>query len=139
MAADVMPTKLLRHIKPYYTSTKVNVKASGGDSLSFEIRPGVQQECSLSSTLFNYIIGWILSQVLHGYPGIKVEPTPKRPISPMPTKSRSTGRCKACSKLVGMRIYASKTKVMLALTAGDQRQAILLDCEPMEDVGLKIL
>ncbi len=35
---------------------------------------------------------------------------------------------------VGMRIYASKTKVMLALTPGDQRQAILLDCEPMEDV-----
>ncbi len=35
---------------------------------------------------------------------------------------------------VGMRIKASKTKVMSALIPGEQRQTVLLDCEPLEDV-----
>ncbi len=35
---------------------------------------------------------------------------------------------------VGMRINASKTKVMSALIPGEQRQAVLLDGEPLEDV-----
>ncbi len=41
---------------------------------------------------------------------------------------------------VGMRINASKTKVMSALIPGEQRQAVLLDGEPLEDVeGFKYL
>ncbi len=36
---------------------------------------------------------------------------------------------------VGMRINASKTKVMSALIPGEQRQATLLDAEPLEDVN----
>ncbi len=35
---------------------------------------------------------------------------------------------------VGMRINASKTKVMSALILGEQRQAVLRDGEPLEDV-----
>ncbi len=35
---------------------------------------------------------------------------------------------------VGMRINASKTKVMSALISGEQRQAVLLDGELLEDV-----
>ncbi len=35
---------------------------------------------------------------------------------------------------VGMRINASKTKVMSALIPGEQRQAVRLDDEPLEDV-----
>ncbi len=35
---------------------------------------------------------------------------------------------------VGMGITASKTKVMSALIPGEQRQAVLLDGEPLEDV-----
>ncbi len=34
---------------------------------------------------------------------------------------------------VGMRINASKTKAMPALIPGEQRQAVLLDGEPLED------
>ncbi len=34
---------------------------------------------------------------------------------------------------VGMRINASKAKVMSALIPGEQRQAVLLDGEPLED------
>ncbi len=36
--------------------------------------------------------------------------------------------------VVDMRINASKTKVMSALIPGEQRQAVLLDGEPLEDV-----
>ncbi len=35
---------------------------------------------------------------------------------------------------VGMRINTSKTEVMSALIPGEQRQAVLLDGEPLEDV-----
>ncbi len=35
---------------------------------------------------------------------------------------------------VGMRINASKTKMMPARIPGEQRQAVLLDDEPLEDV-----
>ncbi len=36
------------------------------------------------------------------------------------------------AKAVGIRINASKTKVMSAFIAGEQRQAVLLDDEPVE-------
>ncbi len=34
---------------------------------------------------------------------------------------------------VGMHIYASKTKMMSALIPGEQRQAVLLDGQPLDD------
>ncbi len=46
MAADGMPFKLML-IKAYYTSTKMKFRASGDDSMPFEIYPGVRQECAL--------------------------------------------------------------------------------------------
>ncbi len=42
MAADRMPPKLLRLIKAYYSSTKMKVRASGSDSIPFEIRSSVR-------------------------------------------------------------------------------------------------
>ncbi len=42
MAADGMPPKLLRLIKAYYSSTKMKVRASGSDSIPFEIRSSVR-------------------------------------------------------------------------------------------------
>ncbi len=35
---------------------------------------------------------------------------------------------------VGMRINASKTKVMSAIISDEEREAVLLDGEPLEDV-----
>ncbi len=72
MAVDGVPPKLLRLIKAYYSSTKMKVRASGSDSMPFEIRSGVRQGCALSPTLFNYIIDWILRQALQDYPGVQV-------------------------------------------------------------------
>ncbi len=67
-----MPPKLLKVIKVNYVSIKMKARASGVDSLPFEIRFGVRQECALSPTLFNYIIYWILNQALQEYPGVQV-------------------------------------------------------------------
>ncbi len=70
MSADGIPTKLSRLIKPYYASTKMKVRASGNDSMPFEILSGVR--CALFPTLFNYIMDWILGQALKGYLGVQV-------------------------------------------------------------------
>ncbi len=75
MAADGIPPKLLRLIKAYYSSTKMKARASGSDSMPFEVRSGVRQGCALSPTLFTYIIDWILGQALQDYPGIQVGAT----------------------------------------------------------------
>ncbi len=55
LAADGMPPTLLRLTKAYYSSTKMKVRASGSDSMPFEIRSGVRQGCALSPSLFKYI------------------------------------------------------------------------------------
>ncbi len=47
-------------------------RASGSDSMPFEILSGVRQECALSPILFNYIIDLILGQALQDYPGVQV-------------------------------------------------------------------
>ncbi len=72
LAVEGMPPKLLRLIEAYYSSTKMKIRASGSDSMPFEIRSGVRQGCGLSPTLFNYIIDWILGQALQDYPGVQV-------------------------------------------------------------------
>ncbi len=40
--------------------------------MPFEIRSGVRQGCALSPALFNYIIDWILGQVMQDYPGVQI-------------------------------------------------------------------
>ncbi len=40
--------------------------------MPFEIRSGVRQGCAISTSLFNYIIDWILGQALQNYPGVQV-------------------------------------------------------------------
>ncbi len=72
MAANGMPLKLLRLVKAYYLSTKMKVRASGSDSMPFGVPSGVRQWCSLSPTLINNIIDWILRQALQDYPGVQV-------------------------------------------------------------------
>ncbi len=69
-----MPAKLSRMIRPYYASTKAKDRASGGDSLTFEVRYAVRQGFTLSHTLINYIINWVLGQALQGYPAVQDGP-----------------------------------------------------------------
>ncbi len=97
-------------------------------------------------TLFNYIIDWILRQALQDYPGVQVGANVhvsdlayaddivilSSSYSEMQSLFEVVNRHAA---LVGMRINASKTKVMSALIPDDQRKAVLLNGEPLEDVG----
>ncbi len=71
----------------------------------FDIRSGVRQSCAPSPTLFNYII----DQALQDYPDYKIE---------MQGLLEAVNRHAAA---VGMRINASRTKVMSALIPGEQR------------------
>ncbi len=94
--------------------------------MPFEIRSGVRQGCALSPTLFNYIIDWILGQAPQDYPGVQVGATVHVPdlayaddIVILSSSSSSyikmQGLLDAVNRhtaAVGMRINASKTKVM---------------------------
>ncbi len=100
----------------------MKVRASGSDSLSFVIRSGVLQGCALSPTLLNYIIN------LKGYTRVQFG-----------TNSHVFDLAYAdftvfSSSSYGMHINASKIKVMSTIIPGGQRQAVLLDGEPLEDV-----
>ncbi len=112
--------------------------------MPFEIRSGVRQGCALSPTLFNYFIHWILRQALQDYPGVPVGANVH--VSDLAYAddivilsscySEMQGLLEAVNRhaaAVGMRINASKTKVMSAHIPGEQRQAVLLDGEPLED------
>ncbi len=106
---------------------------------------GVLNGCGLSPTLFNYIIDWILDQALQDYPEIQVGANAH--VSDLAyadhivilssSYSEMQGLLEAVDRHaaeVGLRINASKTKVMSALIPGEQHQAALLDGEPLEDV-----
>ncbi len=94
--------------------------------MPFEIRSGVRQGCALSPTLFNYIIDWILGQAQKDYPGVQVGATVHVSdfayaddiVILSSSFSEMQGLLDAVIRhatAVGMRINASKTKVMSAL------------------------
>ncbi len=95
--------------------------------------------------LFNYIIDWILDQALQDYPYVQVGANAH--VSDLAYDDdivilrsiyvEMQGLLAAVNRhaaAVGMCINASKTKVMSALIPGEQRQAVLLDGESLEDV-----
>ncbi len=99
----------------------------------------------LSPILFNYIIDWILGQALQNHPGVQVGANVH--VSDLAyaydiviltsSYSEMQGLLDAVNRhatAVGMRINASKTKVMSALIPSVQRQAVLLDGEHLDDV-----
>ncbi len=150
MAADGMPSKLLRQIKVYYASTKMKVRASGSYSMPFEIRSGVRQKCDLSPTLFNYIIECILDQALQDYTGVQVGADVH--VSDLActddivifssSYSEMQGLLEAVNRhaaAVGMCINVLKTKVMSAPIPGEQRQVILFDGEPLDDTLCELI
>ncbi len=147
MAVDGMPPKLSRLIKAYYASTKVKVRASGSDSMPFEIRSGGRKGCALSPTRFSYIIDWILVQSLQDYPWVQVGANIHEfnlayaddivILSSSCSKMQGLLEAVNChAAAVGMRINASKTKVLSALIHGDQR---LEDVDKFKYLGSMIV
>ncbi len=123
----------------------MKIRASGSDSMPFEIRFGVRQGRALSPTLFNYKIDCIIDQALQDYPGVQVRANVHVPdlayaddiVILSSSYSEIQGLFEAINRhtaTVGIRINASKTKVMSALIPGDQHQTVVLDGEPLEDV-----
>ncbi len=112
--------------------------------MPFEVRSGVRQGCALSPTLFNYIMNWILGQVLRDYRGVQVGVNVyvsdlaytddivilSSSYSEMQDMFEAINRHAAA---VDVCINTSKTKVMSASIPVGQRQAVLLDGEPLED------
>ncbi len=83
--------------------------------------------------LFSGSTRWVLGQALQDYPGVHV--------SDLVILSSSYNEMQGLFEAVnrhaaaeGMRINASKTKVMSALIPGEQRQAVVLYGEPLRDV-----
>ncbi len=108
-----------------------------------EIRSGVRQRCALSPTLFNYIIDWILGQALQDFSGVQVGANVHASdlayaddiVIHSSSYSEMQGLLEAVNRhvaAVGLRINASKTKVMPAVIHSEQRQTILLEDEPLE-------
>ncbi len=100
---------------------------------------------ALSPTLINYIIDLILHQDLQDYPevqvGANVHVSDLASADDIVILNSSYSEMKGLletvnrhAAAVGMCINASKTKVMSAHIPGEQRQAVLLDGEPLEDV-----
>ncbi len=110
----------------------MKVRASGRDSMRFEIRSGVRQ--GYAPILSNNIISWILGQALQAYPGVQVGANVH--VSDLAyaddigilssSYSEMQGLLEAVNRhdaVVGMRINISKTKMMSALIPGEQRPA----------------
>ncbi|CAE1153923.1 unnamed protein product [Acanthosepion pharaonis] len=72
MEADGLPAKLLRLSKGYYRSMRARVRAYGEEFETFEVKIDVRQRCTLSPTLFNYTIDYILGKSLRDYAGVAV-------------------------------------------------------------------
>ncbi len=118
--------------------------------MPFEIRSGVRQKCALSPTLCNNMLGWILGQALQDYPGVQVGTNVHAfdlaYADDIVILNSSYGEMQGLlaavnrhADAVGMFINASKTKVWSVLIHGEQRQAVLLDGEPLDDDKFKYL
>ncbi len=119
-------------------------KCGGGEGYLLwltEMRSGVQHGCSMLPVIYNYNINWILCQALQGHPVVQVSTNVHVSHLDIVFLSKSyrgmQGLFKAVSRhgtAVSVHINASKTTAMAALIAGEQREAVLLEGEPLEDV-----
>ncbi len=144
MASDGMAPKLLRLIKAYYSSTKMKVRASGSDSMPFEIRSGVRQRCAISPTLFNYIIDWILFRDLQDYPGVQVGANVH--VSNLAYADAIVILSRSYSETQGLLESVNRQATAVRCTSTPRRprrcqhlslasSAVLLDGDPLEDFG----
>ncbi len=113
-----MPPKLIK------ASTKMKVKVSGSDSVSFEVRQALfSTPTTLPSTLSTRFLAWPC-KITQGFRFGLTSICRRR------CDSEMQGLLEALNHhatVVGISINASKTKVMSAIIPIEQRQAVLLD------------
>lgn len=145
MRRDGFPEKLLNLIKAYYAQTRSKVRCYGEESDFFDICTGVRQGCVLSPILFNYIIDWILEHSLADFAGMRAgldcPVTDLDFADDVATLGESYAdvqhaltQINQTAKLVGMKINASKTKVLSANIPPAERLAVTLNGETVEEV-----
>lgn len=138
------PPKLLNLIKAYYHRTRTRVRCYGQDSSFFNVSSGVRQGCALSPTLFNYAIDWIMEQALPGYLGVVVgrnfhltDLDYADDIAVLGESYRDIqtvlNRIQEKAAAIGMRINASKTKILSAGIPQAERSSVTLNGETLEE------
>ncbi|CAE1253263.1 unnamed protein product [Acanthosepion pharaonis] len=145
MRPDGFPSKLLNLIKAYYAHTRTKVRCYEEESDSFVVRTGVRQGCVLSLILFNYIIDWILENSIVGLAGVRVCHDCSIPdldyaddvaiLSKFNAEvQHALDEVSRMAKMVGMKINASKTKILSANYPLPDRVAVTLYGEAAEEV-----
>ncbi len=93
--------------------------------------------CALSSTLFNYIIGWFLGQAFKGYPGFQVgtnvHASALSYADGIVLLNNNYREMQDLLESVNRHAAVSRRKLMPTLNPHEERQAVLLDGEPLED------
>ncbi|VDN55719.1 unnamed protein product [Dracunculus medinensis] len=69
-----VPEKIIRLIKAFYERTSAQVCIYGELTDSFEIRTDVCQGCTLSPTIFNHAIDWIMDIACRHSRGVRISP-----------------------------------------------------------------
>ncbi len=143
---NTKPFKLLRLIKTYYSSTVTRVRAAGQETTAFEVQSGVRQGDTMSPTLFNYVIDFVLECALRSSHGVllgeNVNLTDLTYADDIALLGDSTEAIQSAlnnielySKVVGLRINASKTKVMSTQPRPGAQHVITLGGVPLAEVA----
>ncbi len=112
----------------------------------FAVNTGVRQGCPLSPTLFNFVVDWILRNALAGAPGVQLSSTFGLTNlayaddiallgDSFVSVQEAVNKVHRFAAVVGLRINASKTKVLSAHVDPLLHQDINVWGEPLEEVS----
>ncbi len=110
----------------------------------FEVNTGVRQGCPRSPTLFNFVVDWILRNALSEAPGVQLSQTFGLTDlayaddialfgDSFVTVQEAVNQVHPFAAVVGLRINASKTKVLSANVDPLLHQVINVGGEPLEE------
>ncbi len=75
MEEDGTPAMLLRLVEAFYYSTLIRSRAAGQESPTFKVQSDLRQVDTMSPTLFNYAIDFVLERAHRSCYGVQVGKT----------------------------------------------------------------